>query len=69
MTRDDYEKKIAHGAGMTVEAFRASGGRVVHCECRGPLCREGWDVRLVSERGGTPDADTAGEPPDRSKRW
>jgi hypothetical protein len=52
MTKADYEKKIAHGAGMTVDAFRAAGGRVVQCECRGPLCREGWDVRFVSERGG-----------------
>jgi hypothetical protein len=36
---------------MTVMEFRAQGGRVVRCDCRGPLCRDGWDVVFVSERG------------------
>jgi hypothetical protein len=51
MTDGEYEKKIAHAAGLTVMEFRAQGGRIVRCDCRGPLCRDGWDVVFVSERG------------------
>lgn len=49
MTDLEYEKKIAHAAGITVMDFRARGGRVVRCDCRGPLCRDGWDVVFVGE--------------------
>jgi hypothetical protein len=51
MTDSEYEQKIAHAAGLTVMEFRQQGGRIVRCDCRGPLCREGWDVVFVSERG------------------
>lgn len=64
MTDVEYEKKIAHAVGMTVMEFRAQGGRIVRCDCRGPLCRDGWDVVFVSEQQTDPDR-SAQKPRDR----